>query len=170
MPPTEKPRFKNWFDMFKPLAFMYGVPIGIVAGTITATLVTLLDIWDGSDPAAKGLVVGFGSAFVVGGGWAAVDAGTRFRWVRTQVTVKVDWDKLVQALNLVTASEHYLLLRCEEGYLVYCPSLATPVALGPLTVSGEYLSVVVARLSESEIKLIGPKRIVNSLVTAAESL
>jgi hypothetical protein len=47
--------------------------------------------------------------------------------------------------------------------------LATPVAVGPLTVSGQYLSVVVARPDKDTITITGPKYMVNHFEMAVKA-
>jgi hypothetical protein len=149
--------------MAKSLAFVYGVPIGIAAGAIGAAFAEILD-WDHS--AALGLLVGFASAVVIGAGIAIVETRRKYAWAHRELTPEVDWDTIEKATNVAAAVKHYLIAGREDGYLVYAPTLARPVVAGPLTVSGEYLSVVVARVDANTIGITGPKYMVAAFIAA----
>jgi hypothetical protein len=72
------------------------------------------------------------------------------------------------ALNVKAARKHYLMVRRDEkDYIAYAPTLVRPVAAGPLTVSGEYLSVVVARVNDTTLTITGPRYMVGAFETAA---
>jgi hypothetical protein len=166
---------ESWRVMAKPLTFAVGVPIGIPVGALVAAF---YEICDKNDPAAWGVVFGFVSAGVVGGAyglWATTGTymqvsglkklkrTAKFRWVRSKLTVadsEAVWDAVEKALNVKAAEQHFLMVRREPGYLAYSPMLFRPVAAGPLTVSGEYMSVIVTRPDETTINITGPQYMV----------
>jgi hypothetical protein len=153
----------DWWVMGKPLAFVLGVPTGIVVGVLVGAI---LDLVGYSHGAAAGALSGLGSGAVVGGVMGRKLAETDYKWQSKKLGVTdSQWDAVVLALKVTAAKEHYLLVQEMEDYLVFAPSLVVPVAAGPLTRTGEYLSVVVTRSSDSEAMLIGP----NYIVTAFEN-
>jgi hypothetical protein len=152
--------------MAYPLAFAVGVPSGIGVGVLVGALAAITDFDD--DSAALGLLVGFGTALVTGPGYASWAARRKYKWVHRQCTlVPEQWDALVLALNVKTAEQHYLMVQRADDYVAYVPTLIRPVAVGPLTVSGEYLGVVLARSDATKVTISGPQRIVQACVTAA---
>ena len=156
----------GWLAMGKSIGFVYGVPIGITLGVIAAAI---LEIRDAPHPAATGLLIGFGSGAVSGAVAAWLEIRVRLRWIRREITgVSGDaWAALVMALNVRAAQMHYLMVRNEGDYLAYAPTLVRPVAAGPLTVSGEYLSVIVSRLPAETIAITGPEYMVDEFTDAA---
>ena len=163
----------DWRDgrwaMGKSIGFVYGVPIGVTLGGIGAAI---LEVLDKADPAATGLLIGFGSGLVSGAVAAVWRTRGKLRWIRRQVSGVSgdDWAAVVMALNVRAAQKHYLRVRSEADYLAYAPTLVRPVAAGPLTVSGEYLSVVVSRLPAETIAITGPEYMVNEFTDAASEV
>jgi hypothetical protein len=74
---------------------------------------------------------------------------------------------MVERLNVRAARKHYLLVHQEKHYVAYAPTMAAPVAGGPLTISPrDWLSVVVTCCNNT-VTMAGPKWIVNELEHAA---
>jgi hypothetical protein len=162
----EREGLERWWVMGKSLGFVYGVPFGIAAGAISGAIFEMVHIPHG---AAWGLVIGFGSAALFGGvaGWWA--ASRKYKWVRSERTVsEAEWAGVVMSLNVKAADQHYLMVRREADYVAYAPTLVRPVAAGPLTVSGEYLNVVVARSNCTTITITGPHYMVDEFEEAIE--
>jgi hypothetical protein len=155
--------------MGKSIGFVYGVPIGITWGVIGAAI---LEIFDKPHAAAWGVLIGFGSGVLSGAVAAWWEIRDRLRWIRRELTgvSGFDWAAVVMALNVTAAEEHYLLVRSEADYVAYAPTLVRPVAGGPLTVSGEYLSVIVSRLPAETIAITGPLYMVDAFANAAEAV
>jgi hypothetical protein len=121
------------------LVFVLGVPVGIGVAVFVGAVV---ELFGADNSAAWGLLAG-----VVTGGAFGVLAGRRsargdYKWEQRALSVASDteWDAVVMALNVKAAEQHYLRVRKEADYIVFAPMLVRPVALGPLTVSGEYLA------------------------------
>lgn len=152
--------------MGKSLALVYGVPIGIFVGAVVGASLQVADVDNGG---AIGLLSGFVSGAMFGLGLGRRSARTNYEWIQTKRTLvpNTEWDAVVMALNFKAAKEHHLMLRREKDYVAYVPTLATPVAAGPLTVSGQYLSVIVARLDATTITFTGPRYMVDAFLTAA---
>jgi hypothetical protein len=159
---------EHWRAMAKSLAFVYGVPIGIGVGVIVGAISELR----GDDhSAALGLLIGFVSGALIGGGRGIWEARTKYKWVHVQLDLDQDtkWDAVVRALNGKAADQHYLMAQREPDYVAYAPTLVRPVVAGPLTVSGEYLSVVAARLNDTTLTITGPQYVVVALREALEA-
>ena len=154
--------------MGKSLGFVYGVPIGIAVGVLAGAS---LEIHNFNHSAAKGVLIGALSGLFLGVGAGAWAAHRKYKWVQSELPVASDaeWLAVVRTLNITAADQHYLLLRREEDYVAYAPTLARPVAAGPLTVSGEYLTVVVARSDDTTILITGPQYIVDDFERAIET-
>jgi hypothetical protein len=159
----------GWLAMGKSIGFVYGVPIGITLGVIAGAI---LEISDEPHAAATGLLIGFGSGVLSGSVLAWREIRRKLRWIRRELTgvSGFDWAAVVMALNVTAAQKHYLLVRREADYVAYTPTLVRPVAGGPLTVSGEYLSVIVSRLPAKTIAITGPEYTVNAFTDAAEAV
>jgi hypothetical protein len=156
----------DWRAMAKSIGFVYGVPIGITVGVIVGAF---LEIDGEPHAAATGILIGFASGVVLGAGVAVVEIKLRLRWIRELTDISDDkWAAVVMALNDRAAQKHYLMVRSEGDYLAYSPMLVRPVAAGPLTVSGEYLSVIVSRLPAEKVAIIGPKYMVQEFKEAAD--
>jgi hypothetical protein len=157
---------ESWFVMAKSIGFVYGVPSGLLVGALVAASV---EVSGHAHGAAKGVLVGVGSGLLIGAVVGTWETLRKYRWVQRTVESECDWDAVVKALNVKAAAEHYLLVTQQADYVAYSPTLARPVAGGPLTVSGEYLSVVVARLNPTTITITGPERIARKLEVVARA-
>jgi hypothetical protein len=148
------------------IAFSIGVPFGIALGAIAAAVFDLLQL---PHRAAWGLLLGVASAVLIGSVSATVTTRRNYRWTSSEFEVASDaeWLAVVRALNVTAAAEHYLIVRQEADYVAYVPTLLRPVAAGPLTVSAEYLSVIVARSNATRVTMAGPWRLVKALKPAA---
>ena len=162
---SKKSAFLNWWDMFKPLGFVLGVPVGIGGGVLCGAVV---EVAGGSHSAAWGVLFGIAVGLFGGGGLAAYLAARSYKWVSIELAEAMSWNKVVPALNIEAAREHHLLVRREDDYVVYRPTLVTPVAGGPLTISGEYQNVVMTRSTNGKITITGPKWMVERLQVAAD--
>jgi hypothetical protein len=170
----------DWRDMWTPLVFVIGVPAGIVLGVLTAAVLELhlhikhLGFLSSSHhPAAWGVVAGFVGGTLVGVVVAAIETTRRFKFESHELeTIRCrdssEWWTLVERLNVRAAHKHYLVLSQQEHYVSYAPTMAAPVAGGPLTVAPrEWLTVVVA-CSNTRVTIAGPKWIARELLLAAE--
>jgi hypothetical protein len=157
---------ESWWIVGKSLFVVYGMPIGIAVGVVVGAG---LEIRDFQHSAAKGLLVGVATGAACAGALARHGARGKYKWVQSELTSPdTDWEAIVTALNTIAADQHYLMLRKEPGYVAYTPTLVRPVAAGPLTVSGEYLSVVVTLLNTTTIAITGPQHMVDKFETAIE--
>jgi hypothetical protein len=157
---------ESWTVIGKSLAFVYGVPIGIGLGAIAGALIEILH---GSHSTAWGLLIGIVGGGLFGGLLARHDACGDYKWTHSQVVLPSDtkWDVIVGTLNAAAAIQHYMLVRREDDYATYAPTLVRSVVAGPLTVSGEYLSVVVTQVDATTITITGPCYMVGELENAA---
>jgi hypothetical protein len=153
----------DWWDSLFRVAFIYGVPIGIAVGAVVAAWI---QVQDGKDSAAKGVLIGAGAAVVAGLGIGWLRAG-HYRSDRGEVGY-TDRNRLIRVLNMSAARNRYLLQRIEGDYIVYVPTLTPPIAVGPLTLTSESFTVSV-QLSEGRATIDGPAWIVRKLCEAAKN-
>jgi hypothetical protein len=150
-----------WWTMGKSLIFVFGVPIGIFVGVLVGAAFEVTNV---PHSAAWGLLIGVASAVLIGGAVGRKAARTKYKWVQIQLAVVSDsyWTALIMALNVKAADEHYLVVRRDADYVAYSPALVRPIVAGPMTVSGEYLNVVVARLNATTVSITGPQYMVDA--------
>jgi len=160
---TPRVSHDRW-DLIKPLAVVYGVPIGILVGAVVAAV---FDVTHVAHPVSWGVIAGLGSGIFGGALWAVHQTDTRFEFEARELRAPcLDWDRLIERLNVRAASKRYLVIRNEMHYVAYTPTMAAPVG-GPLTLSsGRWLCVVVT-WCEQTVTIAGPKWIVAELVDAA---
>jgi hypothetical protein len=159
----------DWFNAFSRQGLSFGVPTGIALGAGSAAA---LQLWGNSaeraNSAAWGVVIGL----VAGLGVAAcfgMALANHYAFTFEKDVSHPDKDTLVQRFNVTCAERQYVMASKTDDYLVYVPTLTPAVAAGPLTVSTDYLSVVV-QIFERDCTIAGPRWIVDDLVGALKTV
>jgi hypothetical protein len=119
-----------------------------------------------------GLLSGVGIALLAGGVIGTLAGRTKYLWVQREFSFdsNATWKTVVRELTVKAAERHHLVARRDEDeYVAYAPTLARPVAAGPLTVSTEYLTVAVTRTNDNTLTITGPRYMVRAFAIALDN-